>query len=121
MKKSDRTYILCVVFCAATSFFYCVVRWFNIQLPRYYPLEHTWKWTNEKGVPSQFWYAIQTFAFVWGGITTLITHFILKAKASQGSDLSPKNAKLLGLASTALIVFCMGYIMFREFFHWGIL
>lgn len=121
MKKSDRTYILAVVFCAATSFFYCCVRWFKIQLPRYYPLQHTWKWVNEKGVPSQAWYAMQCFAFLCAGVVTLVVYFILKSMASGESDLSPKNAKLLGIAGTVVMVFCMSYILYYEFNHWGIL
>ena len=64
MKKSDLSYVICSVFIAMTAFFYSSSMWLGLKLPRYYPLEHTWKWGKEKGVPSQGWYAKQTFAFL---------------------------------------------------------
>ena len=67
MKKSDITYVVASVFAAMTGIFYCCTMWFGIKLPRYYPLEHTWKWIKEKGLPSQGWYAKQVFAFAAAG------------------------------------------------------
>ena len=120
MKKSDITYILGTVFAGATSFFYCCIRWFHIQLPRYYPLEHTWKWVKEPGVPSQGWYAMQIFAFICSGIVTLVVYLILKRAASKETDLDPSQAKWLGVAATVLIVVCMAYIVVYEYGKWGI-
>ncbi|MBN2137658.1 MAG: hypothetical protein JW720_07620 [Sedimentisphaerales bacterium] len=121
MKKSDMTYVLGIVFAAATSIFYCCTRWFHIRLPRYYPLEHVWKWANEKGVPSQAWYAIQVFAFLCGAIATLAVYFILKYACRKDFELDPADTKKLGLAAAALIVVCMAYILFHEYGKWGIL
>ncbi len=77
MRKSDLTYILVSVFVSMTALFYCCTMWFSIRLPRYYPLEHTWRWMNEKGVPSQGWYGMQAFAFLAGGIVTLMAYLAL--------------------------------------------
>ncbi len=121
MKKSDTTYILGVVFAAATSVFYCCVRWFHIQLPRYYPLERTWKWAKEPGVPSQGWYAMQTFAFVCGAVITLAVYLVIRYTCSEQSELDPRDARRLGAAGAILIVACMAYILFYELGKWGII
>lgn len=120
MKKSDRTYILCSVFAAMTSLFYCSIRWFQIKLPRYYPTEHTWKWFKTKGVPSQGWYSMQTFAFVCGGIVTFIVYLLLKRIAANERDLDPGYVKCFGAVSSIIMIFAMGYITWYEFSHWGV-
>ena len=120
MRKTDKTYILGIVFAAATSVFYCCVRWFKITMLRYYPLENTWKW-GKQGGPSQAWYSIQTFAFICGGIVTLVFYLALKYACSQETELKPLEAKWLGIAGTVLIVVCMAYIIIYEYGHWGIL
>ncbi len=114
------TYILCIVFSAATSAAYCCVRWFKITMLRYYPLEHVWNWGKQAG-PSQAWYCIQTFAFLCGAAATLAVYVILKAAGSKTGELGPRDAKRLGIAGTILIAVCMAYIMLYEFGHWHIL
>lgn len=120
MKKSDITYIVCSAFAAMTAFFYCCTMWFSIKLPRYYPLEHTWKWVKEKGVPSQGWYGMQAFAFLAAGIVTLVVYLILRRSVS--AEPTPKRAmtKVLGVAVTAIVIICMGYMLYHEFDKWGI-
>ena len=120
MKKSDMTYVLCAVFAAATSVFYCCTRWFSIQLPRYYPLEHTWKWVNEKGVPSQAWYGMQAFAFLCGVIVTVIVYMVLKCSKDKAAELGPAQTRALGAAATILLAVCMAYILVYEFAHWNV-
>ena len=121
MKKSDITYIVGSVFAALTAFFYCCTRWFHIKLPRYYPVEHTWKWIKEPGVPSQAWYAIQTFAFLAAGIVALGVYFVIRSKFFNKIQLKPVCAKWLGISAIVLIMACMGYIVYYEFCKWGIL
>lgn len=120
MKKSDMTYILGIVFAAATSVAYCCVRWFKITMLRYYPLEHVWKW-GKQGGPSQGWYSIQTFAFLCGMAATLAVYVILKSAGSKAGELEARDARRLGIAGTILIVVCMAYIMFYEYSHWHVL
>lgn len=120
MKKSDMTYILGIVFAAASSIAYCCVRWFKIEMLRYYPLEHAWKWGKQVGHPSQAWYSIQVFAFLCGGAAALAVYAVLKSVSSQTSELSARDAKRLGIAGTVLILFCMAYIAFYEYGHWGV-
>lgn len=120
MKKSDVTYILGTAFVPLTSFFYCCTIWFGIKLPRYYPLEHTWKWINEKGVPSQAWYGMQVFAFLTAGIITSILYLILKHTTSADSNLKPAHTKILGIVAILITIICLGYMMQHEFAKWGV-
>ncbi len=120
MKKSDMTYIVCSVFSAMTAFFYFFAMWLGIKLPRYYPLEHTWKWVKEQGVPSQGWYAKQVFAFLAAGIVTLVVYFILKRSIPAETKLKPALCKMLGMVVTLIVIVCMGYMLYYEFGKWGV-
>lgn len=119
MKKSDATYILSAVFMVLTNVFYCCTVVFPITLPRYYPLEHVWKWINEKGVPSQGWYAMQAFAFLAAGIGTFIVYLGLKRVVSAEADLKPAYIKICGAVATIVTLICMGYTLHCEFNKWG--
>ena len=120
MKKSDITYITCSVFATMTAFFYCCTMWFSIKLPRYYPLEHTWKWAKEKGVASQGWYGMQAFAFLAAGAVTLMVYLILKHYNSAEANLKPALNKVLGVAVTLILITCMIYMLYHEFDKWGV-
>ena len=120
MKKSDVTYILSAAFVALTSFFYCCTMWFSIKLPRYYPLEHTWKWVNEKGVPSQGWYGMQVFAFLAAGIVTFIFCLVLKRSTWADTNLKPVHTRILGIVAILITIICLGYMLYHEFTKWGV-
>lgn len=120
MKKSDITYIVSATFIALTSLFYCYTMWFHIKLPRYYPIEHTWKWVNEKGIPSQGWYGMQAFAFLTAGVVTLVVYFVLKRAVSAETTLKPALTRILGVAVTLIVIICMGYMLCYEFDKWGV-
>ena len=119
MKKSDLSYIICSVFIAMTAFFYAFAMWFGLKLPRYYPVEHTWKWIKEKGVTSQGWYAKQTFAFLAAGIVTLIVYFILKKRIDE-TNLKSSSIKMIGMGVILIVIICMGYMLYYEFNKWGV-
>lgn len=121
MKKPDVTYILGAAFMALTSLFYCCTMWFAIKLPRYYPLERTWNWVNEKGVPSQGWYGMQAFAFLAAGIVTFIIYLILKRVVSPEASLKPAHTRILGAVVTLTATICLGYMLYHEFAKWGVL
>ncbi len=120
VKRSDATYILSVVFVVLMNFFYCCTMWFHIKLPRYYPLEHVWKWVNEKGVPSQGWYGMQAFAFLAAGVGTLIAYFVLNRFASSQANLKPGQIRLCGVITTLVVIVCMGCMLYDEFNRWGV-
>jgi hypothetical protein len=120
VRKSDITYIVGSVFAAMTGFFYCCITWFGIKLPRYYPLEHTWKRVKEQGIPSQAWYAKQAFAYICAGVTALILYFVLRRWADKAPLLSPTQTKTLGVVVTLIVIICMGYILYYEFDKWGV-
>jgi len=121
MKKSDVTYILSAAFMAFTSLFYCCTMWFTIKLPRYYPLEHTWKWIKEKGVPSQGWYGMQVFAFLAAGIVTFIIYLVLKRVYSAETSLKPIQTRVLAVVTILTVIICLAYMLYHEFAKWGIL
>jgi hypothetical protein len=121
MKKSDLSYVICSIFIAMTTFFYACAMWFGIKLPRYYPLEHTWKWAKEKGVPSQGWYSKQAFAFLAAGAVTLVVYFILKRSINAEANLKPAWIKVLGVVVTMIVIICLGYMLYHEFNKWGVL
>ncbi|MHC4325688.1 MAG: hypothetical protein ACYSUX_15580 [Planctomycetota bacterium] len=120
MKKTDITYVLGAAYAAFTSFFYCCTMWFAIKLPRYYPLEHTWKWVNEKGVPSQGWYGMQVFAFLAAGIVTFIIYLVLKRTASADTNLKPAQTKIVAVVAILITIICLGYMLYHEFAKWGV-
>ncbi len=120
MKKSDTVYVLSGIFIALTNLFYCCTMLFPIKLPRYYPLEHAWKWVNEKGVPSQGWYGMQAFAFLAAGAVTLIAYLVLRRVVSSQADLKPAHIKLCGVITTLIVVLCMGYMLHYEFSRGGV-
>lgn len=120
MKKSDITYIVGSVFAAMTAFFYCCTMWFSIKLPRYYPLEHTWKWANEKGIPSQGWYGTQAFAYLAAAMVATVVYLVLKYSPREKANLKPTLTKLLGVVVTVIIMACMGHMLYYEFDKWGI-
>jgi hypothetical protein len=120
VSKSDSAYILGAAFTALTNLFYCCTLWFPIKLPRYYPLEHTWKWVNEKGVPSQGWYGMQVFAFLTAGAVTLMAYFVLKRVVSSQASFKPAQIRTCGVITTLIVVVCMGYMLYYEFNRWGI-
>jgi hypothetical protein len=120
MKKSDLSYVICSVFVAMTAFFYAGAMWFGLKLLPYYPLEHTWKWVKEKGVPSQGWYAKQIFAFLAAGAVTLIVYFILKRSISTETNLKTTPTKIIAMALTLITITCMGYMLYHEFNKWSV-
>ncbi len=119
MRKSDVRYVVGSVFASATSVLYCMTMLFDIKLPRYYPTEHVWKWVNESGVPSQGWYGMQVFAFLFAGILSVVVWLVVRRLPSE--KLSAGATKLLGVAATMIVVICMTYIMCHEYSKWGIL
>jgi hypothetical protein len=120
MKKSDVTYISGSIFVSLTALFYCCTMWFSIRLPRYYPLEHAWKWANEKGVPSQGWYGMQGFAYVAAAAVTLVAYLILSRSPMGKNTPKPATLKALGVITTLIVVVCLTYIAHHEFSKWGV-
>jgi len=121
MKKSDLTYILGCTCAGAVGLFYCSVRWFSINLPRYYPTLHVWKMARMPGVPSQGWYAMQVFAYLCAAAVTIAVWMIVRYAAPKDAQLRPGTAKALGLTTSAAVLFSLGYIVYYKFSHWGIL
>ena len=120
MRRSDVVYIVGCAFAAVTSFAYCCTMWFHIKLPRYYPMEHTWKWVREAGVPSQGWYGMQAFAYLVGAAGALVLYMVLRRSALKQMVLKPYPARMLGVVTTVLIAVCLGYIFVHEFSRWGV-
>ncbi len=141
MKKSDRTFILGVIFLLTMAIAYVAVEVFHINVLRYYPLEHAWKWDKlvSKNVVAQGWYGHQLFAYSIALPVTLVVYIVLslvaKTKTSSDSNydqhdrtqdsasfiLKPVHYKLMGFLVTTVMLFCMGYMMYCEYHEWGII
>jgi hypothetical protein len=120
VKKADLTYLLGSVFVVLTSLFYCATIWFSIAVPRYYPLEHTWKCVNQKGAISQGWYGMQGFAFLAAGIVTLLVYLALKRFCSSDATLSPATTRWIAAVTLLIVLPCMGYLLYHEFVRWKV-
>ena len=88
-------------------------------MPRYYPTLHEWRWDNVKGVPSQGWYGIQSFAYIAGGIVAIAVYIACKRTGNKDTELKPGIVKGTALATLSVVLVAMGYIMFHEFTKWG--
>ena len=119
MKKSDMTYMVGCAFTAAVSIFYSCIIYFKITVPRYYPTLHEWKWVNVKGIPSQGWYGIQSFAYIAGGIVAIAAYVACKRAGSKEIELKPGTIKGTALATLSVVLVAMGYILIHEFTRWG--
>ena len=120
MKKSDITYIVGCAFTAAVSVLYACMRFFRITVPRYYPTLHKWMWRDKvEGVPSQGWYGIQSFAFIAGGIVAIAVYIACKRAGAKQVELKPGTVKGTALATLAVVLLAMAYIMHHEFHRWG--
>lgn len=120
MKKADLTYLVGSVFIALTALFYCSTSWFSITVPRYYPLEHTWKCVNQKGVISQGWYGTQGFAFLAAGVVSLLVYLALKRFCSPNTALTATATRWIAAATFVVVLPCMGYLLWHEFVRWKI-
>jgi len=120
MRKSDITYLLGSVFMSLTGVFYCCTIWFSIKLPRYYPLQRTWKWVKEQGVPSQAWYGMQGFAFLAAAVGTLLVYLILKSVAKERTEIGPRAMRFVGVIAVLVLLVSMGYTLHYEFARWGV-
>ncbi|HIE51458.1 MAG TPA: hypothetical protein EYP85_06835 [Armatimonadetes bacterium] len=120
MKKADIIYIVGSVFAAMTALFYCGTTWFSLKLPCYYPLEHTWKWGKEEGIPSQGWYSKQALAYLAAAVVALTVYLLLKYTRLKNAGLNPALTKLLGVVVIIVVVLCMGYMLYHEFVKWRV-
>jgi hypothetical protein len=120
MKKADLACLTGSVFIALTALFYCSTIWFSIAVPRYYPLEHTWKCVNEKGVISQGWYGMQGFAFLAAGIVTSLVYLALKRFCPPNTALTPAATRWISVVTLFIVLPCMGYLLYHEFVRWKV-
>lgn len=104
MRKSDVIYIVSSIFVCIFSLSYCSTIWFHLNVPTYYPLEHTWKMIQHEGIPSQRWYGMTAFAFLSSTIVSSCIYVILKFSKLKEESLTPYVTKLIGVISTSLIV-----------------
>lgn len=121
MRKSDVRYLLSSVFVSVFSLSYCAAILFHIKLPRYYPLQHTWKMIKEEGVPSQGWYGMWAFGLLASAVITSLVYVVIRARGVEEGRLRPGIVKAIGAISIVLFLAGMVYTALHEFFKWGIL
>jgi hypothetical protein len=101
VKKSDRTFILGLLFLLTTVLAYVVVMLFHRNLLYYYPVSHTWGWgaVSGKNVVAQGWYYHQLFAYIVAALVTLLVDVVLfgidnpfSARGASGNGASGASA-----------------------------
>lgn len=115
MKKSDSVYIGTSCFAALYSLCYFFIVYFKIKIPRYYPLEHVWSWTNKPGAISQAWYGMAGGAFVAAGIISLVVFCLVRFAGSGKSMLRPMAAKFAGVLTTIIVIAVIAWLGWHEF------
>ncbi|MBC8402298.1 MAG: hypothetical protein H8E14_12485 [Candidatus Marinimicrobia bacterium] len=119
MKKSDKSYLLGLIFTDVFCLAYGATFWFQINLPKYYPLEHTWKILNQQGVPSMGWYGKLLFAFListtGAGLSMLVFKYIHPEVRIRHGLL-----KASGIVSIMVIVGVMVWILNYEYLKWNV-
>jgi len=120
MRKSDIAYIISCAFLAIYSLSYCATIWLHLKVPRYYPLQHTWKMVKEEGVPSQGWYGMTGFAFVASCVITFLLYLLMRSAGAREGMLTPRRVKLVGAISILVLIGCMVYVALYEFLKWGV-
>ena len=118
MSRSNAAYVLGAVFVAVFTLSYTSTLWFEIPVPRYYPLEHTWKMVQQSGVPSQAWYGRVGFALVLSGLVALVLSAVLKGLKRE--VLTSGWIRILGLCSVLVVVGCIAYLVAYELSTWGV-
>ena len=118
MRRSEVAYVLGAVCVAVFALSYTSTLWFEIPVPRYYPLEHSWKMVQQGGVPSQAWYGRVGFALVLSGLVALVLSAVLKGLKRQ--VLTSGWIQILGLCSVLVVVGCVAYLVAYEFSTWGV-
>ena len=118
MSRSNAAYVLGAVFVAVFTLSYTSTLWFEIPVPRYYPLEHTWKMVQQSGVPSQAWYGRVGFALVLSGLVALVLSAVLKGLKRE--VLTSGWIRILGLCSVLVVVGGIAYLVAYELSTWGV-
>ncbi len=120
MKKSDSAYLIGATFVSVFSLTYCAIIRFHIRVPRYYPLEHTWRMIKQPGVPSQGWYGIVGLALITATLVTALVYVAIRYTGSGEKQLTPMITKLVGIGVTFIMIICAAYVMIYEFLRWGV-
>jgi len=121
MRRPDLGYILAAVGAAAAAVFYCVPGWVHLTLPRYYPVQHEWRWGKTAGVPSQGWYGAQVFAFLAAAVVAGAVYLVLRRRCrAEAPGLSTGATAAIAVLAVLLILASMGYMLQHEFAKWGV-
>lgn len=118
MQRSNAAYILAAVFAALFALSYTSTIWFEIPVPRYNPLEHTWNRVQQSGVPSQAWYGRVGFSLVLSSLVTRVLSAVLRGLKRE--VLTPGCIRILGLCSVLSVVGCIAYLVAHELSTWTV-
>lgn len=114
MRSSDR---ILIALCAATLAI-SLIYWWNPPGPRYYPLEHVWRFEVVPGAPSMAWYARTAFALGGGGFVGSIAYLTLgRWRRDPGKHLPNLAVNLITLLTVATLLAVATRIMVLELGH----
>lgn len=121
MQRKVSRYYTAVVFLATYVVAYTLALVFPLPLPRYYPIEHTWRWTTLPDVPSMGWYGLVTFALLVSGLVTLMARIIFKHIPKEQKHVAARSHRMLAWMMVVILVGALTYIALHELQRWGIL
>jgi hypothetical protein len=103
---------------------FSLVYYLNPPAPRYYPLEHTWRMANEKGVPSMAWYGRSAWGLGAGALAGIVTGLVLSRGWGVGKDGERKSlpnwlVRVFSVAVVAALFALAGQIVHHEFHKAG--
>lgn len=81
--------------------------------PRYYPLEHLWRWANMAGAPSMGWYAKAGWALACGAACAWLAGFL---HARLGERQANAMQRLLTMAFVVAFPASVAWLGVQEFF-----
>jgi len=113
VNKGDRSFlagaVFIVLFCAA----YCLATVAALPLPRYYPIEHLWRWARLPGVISQGWYGAMVFGFAVAALPALLLHWTF-GRLVRPRHLSPAWIRGLSALVLATVLSSLTFLLLRE-------
>jgi hypothetical protein len=115
MRKQDAIVLsLCAAVVAC-----CVLYIFQPPAPRYYPLDHEWRWEKAPGLPSMGWYGRTLWAFLAGGVAILVTWPIAVRLAKQAHNApSAWMPKALTFLTFVAVLAALGHTVVHEYITW---
>jgi hypothetical protein len=116
LHKPDQTFVAAAIFVTIFAVSYCLTFLLDMPLPRYYPLQHDWMFSDQPGVPSQGWYGKVIFALLTSGAAASLGY-----RLPIGRKLAARRIKAIGLGACLISITALVYIVIFELRYWSVI